>query len=122
MKEKILDKTSIMDVICLHLDRSVCPKFRGAALLTPRWEHLADYFKVEDKIKRECGRLNRLSPSEAMFKQLCVSQGSLTVGGLKRYLLDPQLARKDVVKELEENSELLGKFGCHISCAQRAFK
>lgn len=106
VKEKIVSKASIMDVLALHLDRSVCPGKRGA-ILTQRWEHLADELKVSDDIKRQCETYTgNLSPSEAMFEYQCTND-TLAIGTLKTFLRE--LGRNDVVTELEKNNNLTGK-------------
>ncbi len=96
-----------MDVLTLHLDRSVIPGLRGVAV-TQRWEHLADEFKVPDEIKRKCENFkeSQMSPSEAMFEYLCTTRDSLTIETLKSYL--KKLGRNDVVLELERNNDLKG--------------
>ena len=97
-----------MDMLSLHLDRSVRLGRRGVPL-TQRWEHLADELKVPDKIKRQCenftGKLQ--SPSECMFEHLCMTKGALSIEALKVQLLE--LKRKDVADELDNNSSLSGK-------------
>ena len=95
-----------MDLLSLYLDRSIYPKFRSAPSLAKRWEHLADYCKVDVKIKKQCGISAHLSPSEAMFKYLCQSEESINVGNLKKNLLE--ISRKDVHDELANNQNLLG--------------
>ena len=107
MKDVIVSKTDIMDVLVLHLDRSVCPGLRGVPV-TQRWEHLADQFKVPDDIKRQCESFSgKLSSSEALFEHLCAAFDSLTIGELKSYL--KKMGRNDVVTELEKNSRLQSK-------------
>lgn len=102
-----------MDMICLHLDRSVSPSVRVAAPVGQRWEHLADEFKVPDDVKRRCVTYNgNLSPSEAMFEYLRTARGSLTIETIKGYLRE--LWRKDVIDELEKNKDLSGKW--NASC------
>lgn len=111
VKEKIVSKTSIMDMICLHLDRSV-PQ---SVPIRQRWEHLADEFKVPDDIKRRCANYTgNLSPSEAMFEYLRTTHGSLTIQTIKVYL--GKLGRNDVIEELKKNKDLSsGKWiaGCN---------
>lgn len=106
MKDKIVSKASIMDVLALHLDRSVCPGKRGA-ILTQRWEHLADELKVTKEIKRQCETYTgNLSPSEAMFEYVRMTNDTLPIGTLKTYLRE--LGRNDVVTEFKKNSYLPG--------------
>ena len=96
-----------MDMLSLHLDRSVRLGRRGVPL-TQRWEHLADEFKVPDEIKRQCENFTgKLSPSECMFEHLCMTNDSLSIEALKVQLL--KLKRKDVADELDNNSSLSGK-------------
>ena len=106
VEELILGKELIMDILSLYLDRSIYPKFGSAPSLAKRWEHLADYCKVDAKIKEQCGISAHLSPSEAMFKHLCQPWESVTVGTLKKNLLD--ISRKDVYNELAKTEDLLG--------------
>ena len=108
MKDEIVSKTDIMDVLVLHLDRSVCRGVRGVPV-TRRWEHLADQFKVPDEIKRECENFtgNQLSPSEALFDHLCAAYDSLTIGEIKSYL--KKLGRNDVFRLRKNTSRLKGK-------------
>lgn len=106
VEKLILRKELIMDLLSLYLDRSIYPKFRSAPSLVKRWEHLADYCKVDAKIKRQCGSSAHLSPSEAMFKHLCQSKESIKVGTLKENLLE--ISRTDVHDELANNQNLLG--------------
>lgn len=113
MKDKIVSKAIIMDMICLHLDRSVSPSVQVAALIRQRWEHLADEFKVPDDVKRRCVTYTgNSSPSEAMFGYLRTTHGSLEIGTIKRYLRE--LGRNDVIEELEKNKDLFGEWiaGC----------
>ncbi|XP_058947849.2 uncharacterized protein [Pocillopora verrucosa] len=105
VEKLILRKELIMDLLSLYLDRSIYPKFRSAPSLAKRWEHLADYCKVDAKIKKQCGISAHLSPSEAMFKYLCQSEESINVGNLKKNLLE--ISRKDVHDELANNQNLL---------------
>ena len=114
MKDKIVSKAIIMDMICLHLDRSVSPSVRVASLITQRWEHLADEFKVPDDVKRQCVTYTgNLSPSEAMFEYLCRTHGSLKIETIKKYLA--KLGRNDVIEVLEKNKDLSGEWiaGCN---------
>ena len=114
MKDKIVSKAIIMDLICLHLDRSVSTSARVAAPLTQRWEHLADEFKVPNDIKRQCVTYTgNLSPSEAMFEYVRRTHGALKIGTIKKYLRE--LGRRDVIEELEENVDLSGEWiaGCN---------
>ena len=101
VEEFILRKELIMDLLSLYLDRSIYPS------LAQNWEHLADYCKVDAKIKMQCKHSARLSPSEAMFQHLCQSWESVTVRTLKQNLLE--VSRKDVYDELANNQDLLGK-------------
>ena len=115
VEELILRKELIMDLLSLYLDRSIYPKFGGAPSLAKRWEHLADYCKVDAKIKKQCGISAHLSPSEAMFKYLCQSKESIKVGTLKKNLLE--ISRKDVHDELANNQNLLGTNNLtHLTC------
>ena len=99
-----------MDVLSLHLDRSVCPGRRDVPL-TQRWEHLADVLEVPDKIKRQCENFTgKLSPSECIFEHLCLTNDSLSIEVLKDQLVE--IKRKDVADELNNNSSLSGKFYC----------
>lgn len=109
MEEKIVNKVIVMDVLCLHLDRSVCPRFRGAGPVTQRWEHLADVFEVPADVKSQCANYSvKLTPSEAMFECLSTTWGSLTIGTLRKYL--EEIGRNDVVKVLiKKKSGLPGK-------------
>ena len=107
MKDIIVSKVDIMDVLTLHLDRSACPGLRGVPV-SKRWEHLADVFKVPDEIKRQCENFtgNQLTPSEAMFECLCTTYDVLTMKKLKSDLSN--LGRNDVVNELKKNNNLTG--------------
>ena len=99
-----------MDVLSLHLDRSVYPG-RGDVLQVQRWEHLADEFEVPDEIKRQCENFTgKRSPSECMFEHLCLTNDSLPIEVLKDQLRE--IKRKDVADELNNNSSLSGKFYC----------
>ena len=114
MKDNVVSKASIMDMICLHLDRSVAPSVRAAAPIRQRWEHLADEFKVPDDVKRRCENYTRnLSRSEGMFEYLRTTRGTLTIEAIKEYL--GGLGRKDVIEKLEKNKNLSGEWiaGCN---------
>ena len=114
VKDEIVSKAKIMDMICLHLDRSVSPSVQVAAVIRQRWEHLADEFKVPDDVKRRCVTYTRnTSPSEAMFGYLRTTHGSLKIETIKSYLRD--LGRNDVIQELEKNKDLSGEWipGCY---------
>lgn len=107
MKDNIVNKVDIMDVLTLHLDRSACPGFRGVPV-SKRWEHLADVYKVPDETKRQCDNFtgNQLTPSEAMFECLRTMYDFLAIKTLKSYL--KKLGRNDVVDELDKNNNLTG--------------
>ena len=110
MKEKIVNNTKVMDVICLHLDRSISPKFRVAGPLAQRWEHLADLFHLTNEMKIQCQSYTagNLTPSEAMFECLSTTRGSLTIKALKNYL--KKIGRDDVVHEfIKKKNDLPGK-------------
>ena len=99
-----------MDVLSLHLDRSVYPGRRDVPLIQ-RWEHLADVLEVPDEIKRQCENFTgKRSPSECMFEHLCLTNDSLSIEVLKDQLRE--IKRKDVADELNNNSSLSGKFYC----------
>lgn len=115
MKDEIVSKAKIMDMICLHLDRSVSPSVKVGALIIQRWEHLADEFKVPDDVKRRCVTYTRnTSPSEAMFGYLRTTYGSLKIETIKSYLRE--LGRNDVIQELGKNKDLFSEWitGCHV--------
>ena len=83
VKDTIVSKVRVMDMLALYLDRSVCPGSRDVPL-TQRWEHLADVFKVPEEKKRQCENFTgTLSPSENMFNYLCVTNDSLTIKTIK---------------------------------------
>ncbi|PFX16435.1 Snake venom metalloprotease inhibitor 02D01 [Stylophora pistillata] len=104
--DKIVDKEDVMDVLVLHLDRSVC--FAPGIPAIQRWVHLADQFKVPDDVKSQCADFSgKLSSSEALFEHLCAVQDALSVGEIKKKL--KKLGRNDVVAELEKNSKLTDK-------------
>ncbi|XP_022804991.1 uncharacterized protein LOC111342211 [Stylophora pistillata] len=106
VKDKIVDKEDVMDVLVLHLDRSVC--FAPGIPAIQRWVHLADQFKVPDDVKSQCADFSgKLSSSEALFEHLCAVQDALSVGEIKKKL--KKLGRNDVVAELEKNSKLTDK-------------
>ena len=112
--EIVRGKTSVMNVVCLHLDRLNCPGRRDDHV-TPGWEQLADEFKVPEKIKSKCQnfREGNLSPSDAMFKHLAsTSHIDLTIGIIKEHLRT--IGRNDIVDDIKEvvdnNSNLSGKF------------
>ena len=105
LKDKIVGKEDIMDVLILHLDRSVCLAPGVPAI--QRWEHLADQFKVPYDVKSQCANFSgKLSSSESLFEHLRVTKDSLTVEEVKSCL--KKLERNDVVAELEKNSHLKG--------------
>ena len=105
LKDKIVSREDAMDVLILHLDRSVCLAPGIPAI--QRWEHLADQFRVPDDVKSQCEHFSgKLSSSETFFEQLCATQDSLTVKEVKSGL--KKLGRNDVVAELEKNSHLKG--------------
>jgi len=107
VKDKIVSKVKVMDVLSLHLDRSVCPGSKDMPL-TQRWEHLADEFNVPDEKKRQCENFTgNLSPSENMLEYLCVTHDLLPIKTLKDHLRE--LGRKDVVADLDNNRDLPGK-------------
>jgi len=108
VKDNIVSKVKVMDMLSLHLDRSDCPGSKDVPL-TQRWEHLADEFKVPDDTKRQCENFpnGKLSPSESMFEYLRTTMDSLTIGMLKGYLRE--LHRLDVIDELVKNSNVRGK-------------
>ena len=119
LRDKIVSKGDIMDVLILHLDRSVC--LAPGIPATQRWEHLADQFKVPDDVKSQCANFSgKLSSSESLFEHLCATQDSLTVKEVKSCL--KKLERNDVVAELEKNSHLKGNplapFEAHV-CYQQ---
>ena len=67
-KDKIVSREDAMDVLILHLDRSVC--LAPGIPATQRWEHLADQFKVPDDVKSQCANFSgKLSSSESLFVQ-----------------------------------------------------
>ena len=108
-----------MDVLILHLDRSVC--LAPGVPVTQRWEHLADHFKVPEDFKSRCANFSgKLSSSESLFEHLRVTKDSLTVKNVKSCL--KKLERNDVVAELEKNSHLKGNplapFEAHV-CYQQ---
>jgi len=104
VKDKIVSKVKVMDVLSLHLDRSVCPGSKDMPL-TQRWEHLADEFNVPDEKKRQCENFTgNLSPSENMLEYLCVTHDLLPIKTLKDHLRE--LGRKDVVADLDNNRDL----------------
>ena len=120
LKDKIVSKEDIMDVLILHLDRSVCLAPGVPAI--QRWEHLADQFKVPDDVKSQCANFSgKLSSSESLFEHLRVTKDSLTVKKVKSYL--KKLERNDVVAELEKNSHLKGNplapFEAHVCFYQQ---
>ena len=116
VKDKIVrGKDSVMDVICLHLDRPNCPGRRDDHV-TRGWKQLADEFQVRaEKIKSKCQnfREGNLSPTEALFEHLAsTSRVDLTIGNIKEHLRN--IRRNDIVDDIEEvvdnNSNLSGKF------------
>ena len=120
LTDKIVSKEDIMDVLILHLDRSVCLAPGVPAI--QRWEHLADQFKVPDDVKSQCANFSgKLSSSESLFEHLRVTKDSLTVKKVKSYL--KKLERNDVVAELEKNSHLKGNplapFEAHVCFYQQ---
>ena len=105
LKDKIVSREDAMDVLILHLDRSVCLAPGIPAI--QRWEYLADQFRVPDDVKSQCENFSgKLSSSESLFEHLCATQDSLTVKEVKSCL--KKLGRNDVVAELEKNSHLKG--------------
>ena len=105
LKDKIVSREDDMDVLILHLDRSVC--LAPGILAIQPWEHLADQFRVPDDVKSQCENFSgKLSSSESLFEHLCATQDSLTVKEVKSCL--KKLRRNDVVAELEKNSHLKG--------------
>ena len=69
LKDKIVSREDAMDVLILHLDRSVC--LAPGIPATQRWEHLADQFEVPDDIKSQCANFSgKLSSSESLFEHL----------------------------------------------------
>ena len=85
LKDKIVSREDAMDVLILHLDRSVC--LAPGIPATQRWEHLADQFEVPDDIKSQCANFSgKLSSSESLFEHLCATQDSLTVKEVKSCL------------------------------------
>ena len=114
MKDTIVSKAKIMDMLALYLDRSVCPGSRGVPLIQ-RWEHLADEFKVQDDKKRQCANFTGIqSPSENVFNYLCATRVSLTVKTIKEKLTE--IGRNDIICEMEKNSRLGGKTLSMLSC------
>lgn len=109
MEEKIVNKVIVMDMLCNHLDRTVCPRFRGNGPVIQHWEHLADVFEVPADVKSQCANYSvKLTPSEAMFECLSTTRGSLTIGTLRKYL--EEIGRNDVVEVLiKKKSDLPGK-------------
>ena len=105
VKDVIVSNTSAMDIIALHLDRSVHPGNKDVPVVQ-RWEHLADEFEVPNLTKKKCGNLSTtLSPSERMFQHLRMTNQSLAISDLKKKL--EAVDRKDVVEELNKYSSLL---------------
>ena len=114
VKDTIVSKAKVMDMLALYLDRSVCPGARGVPL-TQRWEHLADEFKLQEDKKRQCENFNGMkSPSENMFNYLCATRVSLTIKTIKGEL--KEIGRNDIVLEMEKNSRLGGKIPSMLSC------
>lgn len=104
VKDVIVSNTSAMDIIALHLDRSVHPGNKDVPVVQ-RWEHLADEFEVPNLTKKKCGNLSTtLSPSERMFQHLRMTNHSLAISDLKKKL--EAVDRKDVVEELNKYSSL----------------
>ena len=104
VKDVIVSNTSAMDIIALHLDRSVHPRTKDVPVVQ-RWEHLADEFEVPNLTKKKCGNLSTtLSPSERMFQHLRMTNHSLAISDLKKKL--EAVDRKDVVEELNKYSSL----------------
>lgn len=104
VKDVIVSNTSAMDIIALHLDRSVHPRNKDGPVVQ-RWEHLADEFEVPNLTKKKCGNLSTtLSPSERMFQHLRMTNHSLAISDLKKKL--EAVDRKDVVEELNKYSSL----------------
>lgn len=105
MEENIVRNSSIVDVICLLMDRSVCP----SDAYVKRWEHFADEFEVSNEVKMQCKNYTGiLSPSEAMFEYLRWTHGSLTIQTIKDYL--GKLERNDVVDKLNETAGISGRW------------
>lgn len=93
-----------MDIISLHLDRSVHPGGKDVPVVQC-WEHLADEFDMPDLTKKKCGNMSAtLSPSEKMFQHLQMKNPSLPIADLKKCL--EEVERKDVVEELNKNISL----------------
>lgn len=114
VKDTIVSKAKIMDMLALYLDRSVCPGSRGVPLIQ-RWEHLADEFKVQEDKKRQCENFTGIqSPSENMFSYLCATRVSLTIKTIKEKL--KEIGRNDIICEMEKNSRLGGKTPSMLSC------
>ena len=100
----IVSNASAMDIISLHMDRSVYPGNKGVPVVQ-RWEHLADEFEVPNLTKKKCGNMSAtLSPSERMFQHLRMNNPSLPIADLKKHL--ENVKRNDVVEELNKNSSL----------------
>ena len=114
VKDTIVSKAKVMDMLALYLDRSVCPGSRGVPLIQ-RWEHLADEFKLQGDKKRQCENFTGMqSPSENMFNYLCATRVSLTIKTIKGKL--KEIGRNDIVLEMEKNSRLGGKIPSMLSC------
>lgn len=104
VKDVIASNASAMDIIALHLDRSVHSGNKDVSVVQ-RWEHLADEFEVPIVTKRKCRNFSTtLGPSERMFQHLRMTNHSLAISDLKKKL--EAVDRKDVVEELNKYSSL----------------
>lgn len=102
VKDKIVNKAVVMDVVSLHLDRSNCPGKRQDFLTPAGWEQLADAYEVPEEIKSKCQNFlkGNLSPSNAMFERLETTSDSLNIGATKAHLR--KLGRKDIIDDINE--------------------
>lgn len=113
MKDKIVNRAVVMDVVSLHLDRPNCPGKRQDFLTPAGWEQLADEYKVQEEIKRRCQNFfkGNLSPSKAMFEYIEATGNVLNIGITKTHLR--KLGRNDIICDIDEvmdkNNGLSGK-------------
>ena len=106
MKNEIVSKIHVMDEIAHLLDQPICHGNQDVPS-TQYWFHLAEEFKVPEKIVIRCQHNPDNSPSKNMLEFQEARDPYFSVQTLKDALRD--IGRNDLVEELEQSS-LAGEF------------
>ena len=106
MKDEVVSKILVMDELARLLDQPIC---HGNQCIpsTQYWFHLAEEFKVAEKIVMRCQHNPDNSPSKNMLEFQEGRDPYFSVQTLKDALR--RIGRNDLVEELEQSS-LAGEF------------